>query len=201
MKKQIVVIHGGDTFDTYNEYLSFLKDFELDWEQLKIKKWKDNLGGQLGPDFEIITPLMPNKLNAKYLEWEIWFSKLIPFLDAEIVLVGHSLGGIFLVKYLSENILPLKIRGVFLVAAPYDDKNADYSLADFNLSKDLKNLQLQTDALFIFHSQDDPVVPFADLEKYKLALPRANVVTFADRGHFNQAEFPELVHEIKKIFK
>lgn len=202
MKKQIIVIHGGDTFETYEEYIAFLKDFSIDsLDYFTRKTWKETLSEKIGSQFEVIVPKMPNKTNAKYSEWKIWFEKLVPLLNSEIVLVGHSLGGIFLAKYLSENILPRKIKGAFLVAAPYDDKDADYSLADFNLSDDLGKLQSQSGKLFIFHSKDDPVVPFADFEKYKSALPDAHTVIFENRGHFNQEEFPELVDMIKEVCK
>ena len=200
MKKQVVVIHGGDTFGTYEEYVAFLKDFAIDGLNYFVRKtWKETLPAKIGDQFEVIAPRMPNRTNAKYFEWKIWFEKLLPFLESEIVLVGHSLGGIFLAKYLSENSVSKNIKGVFLVAAPYDDKDADYSLADFNLPSNLEKLQSQSGELFIFHSKDDPVVPFADFKKYKTALPNAYTMTFEDRGHFNQEEFPELVDEIRKI--
>lgn len=168
-KKQIILIHGGDTFDTYEEYLEFLKDWQIDFERIRQRKkdWKETLAEKLGGEYEVIAPKMPNKQNAKYLEWKIWFEKVIPYLEAEVTLVGHSLGGIFLAKYLSENQFPKRILGVFLVAACYDDKNFDYSLADF--------------------------------EKYKKALPKAIAKEFTDKGHFNQEEFPELVEDIKSI--
>lgn len=200
MKKQIIVIHGGDTFGTYEEYVAFLKNVAIDsLDYFGRKTWKETLPAKIGDQFEIIAPRMPNRTNAKYLEWKIWFEKLLPFLESEIILVGHSLGGIFLAKYLSENSVSKNIKGVFLVGAPYDDKDADYSLADFNLPNNLEKLQSQSGELFIFHSKDDPVVPFADFEKYKSALPGAHTMIFEDRGHFNQEEFPELVDEIQKI--
>ena len=42
MKKQIVVIHGGDTFETYEQYLNFLKNYEINIEKYKtdIDDWK-----------------------------------------------------------------------------------------------------------------------------------------------------------------
>jgi len=44
MKQQILVIHGGTTFDTYKEYLSFLKKANISLEDFKPHKdWKDNL--------------------------------------------------------------------------------------------------------------------------------------------------------------
>jgi predicted alpha/beta-fold hydrolase len=47
---------------------------------------------------------MPNKLNARYHEWKIFFEGILSKLDREdeITLVGGSLGGCFLLKYFSE---------------------------------------------------------------------------------------------------
>ncbi len=200
MKKQVVAIHGGDTFDTYEEYLLFLKTFEVDLEYFKnTKGWKDVLDQALGSEYEVIRPRMPNASNAKYSEWKIWFEKLIPLLEDGVILIGHSLGGIFLAKYLAENIFPKKIRATFLVAAPFDSSDADYSLADFTLPASLSKLTLQGGAITLYHSSDDGVVPFGDFEKYKKVLPGAAAVAFADRQHFNQETFPELVRAIKDL--
>ena len=200
MKKQIIVIHGGETFDTYKQYIADLKSIEVDFEKMMSGGWKNTLGEKLGRGFEIVLPKMPNSFNAKYLEWKIWFEKIAPFFENEVVLIGHSLGGIFLAKYLSENKFPKEIIATFLVAAPYDNKDADYSLADFTLKKDLELLQNQSKKLFIYQSKDDDVVSFADFEKYKKALPDASFRKFSNRGHFSQKNFPEIIREIRKVF-
>ena len=199
--KQIIVIHGGDTFETHEEYLSFLKSFEIDFERFKSgrKDWKVTLSEELGEGFEVILPSMPSKTNAKYIEWKIWFEKLIPFFKDSVIFVGHSLGAIFLAKYLSENEFPKKIAATFLVAGPYDDKDFEESLADFVLPEDLEKLVGQGGKIYLYHSKDDPVVPFADLEKYKKSLPSAEVRIFEDREHFSQVDFPELVEDIKGL--
>ena len=62
-----------------------------------------NLDKVLGGGYEVLIPQMPNSQNARYSEWKILFEKIISILDDEIILIGHSLGGIFLVKYFSEN--------------------------------------------------------------------------------------------------
>lgn len=200
MQKQVIVIGGGNTFDSYKKYISFLKKQEIDFERMNSVGWKDTLEKDLGKVFEAIRPKMPNPSNAKYLEWKIWWEKIIPHLEKEVVLIGHSLGGIFLSKYLSENKFPKKILAAFLVAAPYNDKDSVYSLADFKLKKDLSRLQVQPERLFIWQSSDDDVVPFSDFKKYKKALPKAIFREFKNKGHFTQKNFPELVREIKKIF-
>lgn len=197
MQKQVIFIHGGETFDTYEEYVSFLKSIEIDPTQEEQKKWKHSLQDRLGADFYVLAPSMPNKLNAKYSEWKIWFDKYVPFFQNDILLAGHSLGGIFLAKYLSENILPVSIGGLFLVAAPFNDQHSEYSLADFILSDSLPVIQERCSKIFVYHSKDDPVVPFGDCEKYQHAFPRASIRIFEDRGHINQEEFPELIADMR----
>jgi predicted alpha/beta hydrolase family esterase len=204
MKKQVIVIHGGETFETYEDYLNYLKNRSVDFSSEKIITWKDNLGKNLGEDFQVVLPQMPNNKNAKYLEWKIWFERLIPFFEEEVVLLGHSLGGIFLAKYLSENDFPKKIKGLFLVAPPYEiDENYPKgdSLADFIIPKDFKRLLDSVDNIFLYHSTDDDTVPFSDLEKYKKALVGAKSRVFKDRGHIWRPEsFKELEDDIKSLF-
>jgi len=199
MKKQVVVIHGGDTFDTYEEWFEYLKKKPLNFERIKSPQgdWKDGLGEKLGSDFEMVFPQMPNKQNAKYAEWKIWFETIIPYLEPEVMLIGHSLGGIFIPKYLSENKFPKTIRATFLVAAPYDDKDSEYTLGDFALPSDVSGFERQGGKIFMYQSEDDPMVPFSDFLKYQKVLPAATFRTFKDRAHFDQKEFPEIVEDIK----
>lgn len=198
MKKQVLVISGGDTFETYKEYLDYLRNYKIDIERYKLDKhdWKPWLRQALGDDYEVILPVMPNRSNAQYEEWKIWFEKLIPFARDGVILIGHSLGGAFLAKYLSENHFPKKIKAVFLVGAVYDKDSEDYSLVSFTLPT---KLDLQTDKIFLYHSKDDPIVPFTALEKYKQVLPQAQTRVFEDRGHFLQEEFPGLAQDILNL--
>ncbi|MFA6437066.1 MAG: alpha/beta hydrolase [Candidatus Paceibacterota bacterium] len=199
MKKQVLVIHGGDTFDTYEEYLVFLNDYEINLEKSKIKRWKETLAEKLGENFDVISPKMPNSMNAKYKEWKIIFEKYFPYLSDNLILVGHSLGGTFVAKYLSENDFPKKILATFLVSACYDNEVSGYSLGDFSLPQSLEKLEKQGGKVFLIHSKDDKVVSFKDFEKYKKDLPMAETMIFEDRGHFDQPEFPEVVGKIKEI--
>lgn len=198
MKKQIVIIHGGDTFKTYEQYLRFLKRFQIDFNEYRTGRrgWKDTLAEKLGEEYEVIRPEMPCRGNAKYPEWQIWFEKFILHLAGEVVLVGHSLGGAFLAKYLSENTFPKKIKGVFLVAPVYDTDSEGYSPLSFSPPK---KINLQTKNVFLYHSTDDKIVPHSQLNKFSQAIPNATIKQFTDRGHFNQEEFPELVEDIKNL--
>ena len=200
MKQQVIFIHGGGNNDSYERYLKYLKEYKIDIKDSKSKKWKNSLERELGPKFELIMPQMPNSSNAKYNEWKIWFEKYIPFLKNYPILIGHSLGGIFLVKYLSENTLPIKIKGLFLVAPSYSTRVKKYSSADFDFkTKNCKNIINQCLNITIYHSIDDPTVSFENFKKYQKCLPAATFRKFKNRGHFVGEKFPEIIKDIKTL--
>jgi predicted alpha/beta hydrolase family esterase len=195
--QQLVFIHGGETFDTYKEYIDALRSWEYEPFEERSKRWKDSLAEELGDQWQVLMPSMPSKMNAKYLEWCLWFEKVEKHLTDGVVLVGYSLGGIFLAKYLSEGPFPVTVRATFLLAAPFDTDSGP--LADFGLPSSLAALKGQGGKIFLYHSEDDDVVPFSELDKYRAQLPDATVRTFADHGHFQGPELPELVADLKAL--
>lgn len=201
MAKKVIVIHGGSCYAAYDEYIADLKESKFDPERLTAKGWKDLLPERLGAEFEVLNPEMPNWWNAKYEEWKIWFEKVVEYAKETHVLIGHSLGGIFLSKYLSENDPPKGVKAVFLVAAPYKTRAKDPDFGDFVLGADLKRLKKLDAILHIYHSEDDPVVDFENLDLYKRELPAATTKIFKKRGHFIGSEFPEIVEDIKNVAK
>ena len=193
-KPQICIIHGGDTFSSDEEYLANLASKDLVYERLLYApSWRNWLAEQL-PGYDVILPSMPNKQNAKYNEWSIYFSKIVPFLNQSTVLVGHSLGGIFLAKYFTEHPPIEKYRKLVLLAAPYADE-VNESLGDFTIP-DAKALSHVANEVHLMHSTDDPLVPIAELERYASDLPSATVHRFADKHHFIDETFPELLELI-----
>lgn len=198
MAQQILVINGGNAFETYDEYLDYLKNKELTLEELNYKGWKDRLSENLGNGYKVFNPRMPNDKNARYAEWKIWFEKFLPLLDHDLILIGHSLGGIFLTKYLSENKIDKNILATFLVAAPFNT-TGKHPLVDFVISENISGLAKQGGQIFIYHSSDDKVVPYSNCEDYKKALPNATIRVFETNGHFHQTEFPEIIDDIKSI--
>lgn len=195
MKTQVVVIHGGDTFPNYESYLNFLKDFDIDLERYKSEKkdWKPTLGQKLGGEYEVFLLAMPNKTNAVYSEWRLWFEKVLEKLGKDVVLVGHSLGASFLIKYLSENKINKNIKSVHLVSGVFDKDTDGLELCSFSLPE---VFDLQTQNVFLYHSEDDPVVPFSSLENIANKVPGSVKRVFKDRRHMNMEDFPELVQDI-----
>ncbi len=201
-KVQIILIHGGMTFKNRKDYLHFLKTREISIEK-KISWTDDYLKKKLGKDFEIIKPNMPLRENAKYEEWKIHFERYFPQLKDNIILIGSSLGGIFLAKYLSENKFPKKILSTYLICPPFDNSLSEEDLVGgFKLKSNLSLIEKNSKNLHLLFSKDDDVVPIAHSEKFRKKLKNANIVIYESKnGHFRISEFPEIIKMIKEDIK
>jgi len=198
-KIQVFVVHGGTTFETKGDYLCYLNNRNISVEERV--RWNDSyLKEELGNDFEVINPCMPLMENAKYEVWKIHFERHFLELNDNIILIGKSLGGTFLAKYLSENKFPKKILSVYLVAPPYDNSLPGEDLAGgFELGEDLSLIEKNCNNLNLFFSKDDFTVPLVHSEKYKEKLGNASIIIYESKnGHFKISEFPEIVEMIKK---
>lgn len=205
-KQQILYIHGGDAFSDYNNFLSFLQNIPVrNLPGTEDKPfWSKTAWDKLTEEgYEVFTPTMPNKINAKYEEWRIWFERYFEYLNDDVILIGWSLGGYFLAKYLVENKTPFTIKALFLIAPLFENEDAendgddggDFSFATENV----RTLLDRTDKICLFHSKDDPIVPIRHSEMFKEAVPEAEFITFEDKNHFLVEEFPELISKIKAL--
>lgn len=199
-KTQILFIHGGMTFKNTKDYLNYLHNRPVTLEK-KIRWGDDYLTKKLGKEYEIIRPKMPLSENAKYRDWKIFFERYLAITNKDIILIGTSLGGIFLAQYLSENKVLKNIKGVFLVCPPFDGSLSNEDLVGgFKLKSNLSLLSKSTKNLHLLFSEDDDVVPVAHAEKYRRKLPDAKITIYKSKnGHFKVSEFPEIIKLIKSI--
>lgn len=199
-KTQIFMIHGGMTFKNQNDYFKYLKTRDLSIEN-KPRWALEYLDKELGKKFQIIRPRFPLSENAKYDDWKINFERYIPLLKNNVILIGNSLGGIFLAKYLSENKFPQKILATYLVCAPFNDTCFTEDLVGgFKLKSDLSLLEKNSTNLTLLFSKDDDSVPVAHAEKYRNKLKNAKIIIYKSKnGHFRVPKFPEIVKMIKKL--
>ncbi|OGI79128.1 hypothetical protein A3F19_00295 [Candidatus Nomurabacteria bacterium RIFCSPHIGHO2_12_FULL_37_29] len=197
MKIQILIVHGGMTFKNEKDYLHYLKTKKISSKK-KIYWSGDYLEKSLGKRFEIITPRMPLQDNAKYRDWKIFFKRYLTLLKGKYILVGSSLCGVFLVKYLSENKLRKKALSVYLVCPPFDNSlPAEDLVGGFKLKSDLSLVEKNCKNLHLLFSKDDDVVPASHADKYKKKFQRAHSIVYKSKGgHFNIAKFPEIVKMI-----
>jgi len=201
-KIQIVFIHGGMTFKNRKDYVRYLKTKKISIE--KRVRWDgDYLDTKLGRKFEIIRPRMPLPEYATYGDWKIYFERYIPFLRHNVILIGGSLGGIFLAKYLSEHKFPKKILATYLVCPPFDnitDKIASSEdlVGGFKLKANLSLLEKNSKKLYLLFSKDDDSVPVSHARKYRKKLKNAKIIIYKSKnGHFKIPTFPEIIRMIK----
>lgn len=195
--KQLIFIRGGEAFDSQDQYYAFLQSFEYN----PFDTWtsrRQRLMRELEWKVQCISPDMPCKQNATYRARKIRFEKLFPYLTDDVILVGYSLGGRFLSKYLAENTFPIRVSQLHLVATPLDAEGVEgEGAADFDFDKqNLVNIAGQVADIHIYYSQDDDIVPAHHLETFKTYLPWVKQTLFSDRWHFFVSEFPELLANI-----
>ena len=196
------MVHGGMTFKNQKDYLDYLKKREIKLD--KKPKWAEEyINKELGKNFQIIKPRFPLQENAKYVDWKIWFERFIPFLNNNVILIGGSLGGIFLAKYLSENKFPKKILSVYMICPPYDNTCSQEDLVGgFKLKSDLSLIEKNCKDVTLMFSADDDVVPVAHAEKYRKKLKESKIIIYKSKnGHFKVSKFPEIVKMIKEDIK
>ena len=102
MPHQVLFIQGGG------------KDAHDEWDS----KLVESLKRELGPDYEIRYPRMPDEADPNYSRWKAALGKEFARLNEGAILVGHSIGGTILISALAEE-PGLAMRGVFLLAAPF----------------------------------------------------------------------------------
>jgi uncharacterized protein len=138
---------------------------------------------------------MPQPNDPQYRRWARRIATLVAGVTSP-VLVGHSFGASVLLKYLAEATPRPSLSGLFLVATPFWGPN----FPEFALPPDFGVRLRDVSPVCLYHSRDDPEVPFEHLEHYRRALPRAIVRALDGRGHeFDQPEFPELTADIELI--
>jgi len=127
---------------------------------------------------------------------EDWVNKLKMIIikdDLELNMIGHSLGGLAILKYLEIENVKAKVA---LVGTPFEDVGKPLIL-DFMAPFDWRVVKSRVSEVGYFYSKDDPHVPFDHMEKFNKELP-GSLFAFEDKGHFGQANFEELLDFCEK---
>jgi uncharacterized protein len=115
-----------------------------------------------------------------------------------VLLVGHSLGALVLLRYLSEEEVKKPVAGLFLVAAPYAGTGG-WEVGEDQLREAFATRLPRGLPVFLYHSRDDEVVPFAHLALYEAKLPWAAVRGFDGRGHQFGDDLSEVAGDIREV--
>lgn len=186
--KNAIILHGKPTKSQY---------YDPDTPSESNAHWLPWLQKQLVVhDIAAATPEIPHSYAP---DWKTWCREVERYeITPETILVGHSCGGGFWVRYLSEH-KNMRVGKVVLVA-PWLDPDGDET-GDFLKFEIDPDVAIRTGGITIFHSDND----MGNVHK-SVALIRENIRGVAYRefrgyGHFQLSdmggsEFPELLSEV-----
>src|SRR3989344_5007057 len=159
-------------------------------------RWMNWLEAELNKKgYNAIAPDFPKSWNPKYSEWRKGFEKYP--VTKKTLLIGHSCGGTFLVRWLLEE--NKKVKKLILVApakGPESDTDTRNDLYDSDLPSNASHI---ADEIVIFTSNDFPH-HLKSLEMYKKSL-KPRIIQLENKFHFlyfqmKTNKFPELFEEI-----
>ncbi|MCF7831401.1 MAG: alpha/beta hydrolase [Candidatus Pacebacteria bacterium] len=190
--KQVILIHGlPDKEEVLNGILSSAAHW-FPWIQQQLTQQ-----GILSQ-----APEMPRSYDPVYVEHEQVLNQME--ISDETILAGHSCGGGFLLRYLSEH-SELSPKKVILVAPWLDPEgylkglNPDSDYFDFTIDPTLS----ERIELHCMYSTDDEQNILDSVDRIQKELPNIIMHVFSDKGHFTEPdlgtkEFPELLELILK---
>ena len=199
MKNQFLYINGWVPKENFRDYYDFLQKLKYTPFEETFLSWNKTLGEKLWETWEYFRAPFRERDFADYDAWKIMFEKMFPYLRDDIIIGAGSLGGTFLLKYLTEwNTIPVKIKKTFFLAAALHDSPEEILWNfSFDITKipEIKNLLGE---IFIYHSRDDHIVPFSDSQELFSYFPDATFREFTNKGHFYlESELPEILIDIK----
>ena len=148
---------------------------------------------------EVETPLMPEPWEPNYNKFKKEFEKYK--VDEDSVLIGHSCGCAFLVRWLGET--KQKINKLILVAPwkiPDKDNKLKKAFYEYLIDKTIKS---RVKEIVMFTADDEDNDGKKSLKIFHEALG-GKVIELKGRGHYTLGdmgtkEFPELLEELLRI--
>lgn len=166
------------------------------------QKWYPWLAQELAARHILFdAPALPHADEPHIKEWQDALTSLQP--SQETVLVGHSRGGVAILRWLENQSKELKVTSVILVATnsgfAKDQTISGETNYGFYTEKgyDFSKILQHCDEFVLLHSKDDLWAPYAHGVENAEGL-HAQLLTFNDRGHFGKGinEIPELLEII-----
>lgn len=166
--KKIILIHG--------------------WDGSPNDRWKTWLKKELqNEDVYVLNPEMPNPKYPKQKEWINHLSTVIGTPDTKTILVGHSLGGITILRYLEQLTNNQKIGGAILIAGFTDDLNISELSNFFEEKINWDNIKKHCNKFYAIHSDNDKYVPISYGRIFKEKLG-AEVINLHNMHHFSGSD-------------
>jgi len=166
MMRQVLFVQGAG------------KDVHDHWDNRLV----DSLRSELGPNYDIHYPVMPNETDPNYAAWKQALEREFAALEPGAVVVGHSVGGTILINVLADQAPPSSLGAISLIAAPFIGEDG-WQTGDIEPRSDFAARLPHDVPIFLYHGRDDETVPLAHIDLYARSLPTAHVRRLANRDH------------------
>ena len=157
-----------------------------------------SLERELGPDYQVRYPPMPNEASPDYRAWKLRLARELATIGDGAILVGHSLGATVLIMSLAGSEPRQRITGIFLIAAPFVGARGWHS-EDFDIPDDIGSKLPDGVPIFLYHGRDDEIVPFAHIGLYQKVLPQAVARRLDGRNHQLNDDLSDVAIDIKRL--
>jgi uncharacterized protein len=141
---------------------------------------------------------MPAPASPSYERWKLELERLLPGGESPPILIGHSLGGSVLLKYISEHEPRVAAAALFVVAAPYWG-SANWKMEEFVLREGFAHSLPNALKVYLYQSRDDEMVSMEHLSRYSKAIPRATVRVLDGGGHLFKDGLPQLTEDVTAL--
>lgn len=186
--RNAIILHGRpDKEEYYNPSVPSSSNYHwIPWLQKQL----------LINEIAAQTPEIPHSFDPDYPVWKKEFERYD--IKPQTALVGHSCGGGFIIRWLSEH-KKVKVGKVILVAPWLDpDRVSTTDFFDFEIDPALPQ---RTASFIIFHSDNDQESIQKSVRIIKDKIIGSEFREFHNYGHFTKEsmklpEFPELLHAI-----
>jgi predicted alpha/beta hydrolase family esterase len=161
-------------------------------------KLVESLERELGSDYDIHYPRMPEEDDPKFNRWKLMLRKELDKLGDEAILVGHSIGATILIYSLAENPPQRPPAGIFLVSMPFIGKEgwpSDEIRPEPNLGGKLP----ARSAVYLYHGSADEIVPERHAELNANAILQAVVRQLPGRDHQLNNDMSEVAADIREL--
>lgn len=162
-------------------------------------KLAGSLGEKLGHDYVMVYPAMPNEADPSYEAWKPRISKELKAAGDGAVLVAHSIGASMVMKMLAETDVGQRLKGVFLIAAPFVHERDGWQWTEAELPANATSKLPKSLPLFFYHGSADEEVPFSHLALYEKAFPKAVTRALPGRNHQINDDLTEVADDIREF--
>jgi predicted alpha/beta hydrolase family esterase len=155
------------------------------WEGIPNYCWYPWLKRELeSKGFHVEVPAMPDTDHPRQDAWVPKLREVIGEPDEGLILIGHSVGCITILRYLERLKPDQRIKGVILVAGFTDDLGYEELKNYFETPIDFETIKSCCPKFIAIHSDNDPYVDMKHADIFKEKLD-AKIIVKKEMGHFS----------------